>query len=356
MMHHNDERWFVAFLVAITIAMAWITAPFYGAILWAVVAAIVFNDSNRRMLVSVKGRRNLAASCTLFLIVFIVIVPLAAILTLLVEEALATYNRIQSQQFDIGRAAGRVWDAVPVTVKTLLSRMGLDDITAVQERLSSVATTGVRVVASQAVSLGQSAFAFFIGLSIMLYLTFFFLRDGHVLVRRIGERLPLQPDRRRALFEKFATVIRATVRGSIVVAIVQGTIGGVTFWLLGIEGALLWGVVMTFLSLVPAIGSALIWAPVAIYLFATGEILRASLLVFSGAIVIGSVDNILRPLLVGKDTRMPDYVVLISTIGGISLLGINGLVIGPVIAAMFISAWDIFGEARAAELVDPADR
>ena len=150
------------------------------------------------------------------------------------------------------------------------------------------------------------------------------------------------------MFDKFTTVIRATVKGSIVVAIVQGILGGLTFYLLDIHAPLLWGVVMGLLSLVPAIGTGLIWVPVGIYLLATGDTSRGMTLLFIGFFVISMVDNILRPILVGKDTRMPDYVVLIATLGGISVLGINGFIIGPVIAAMFIAAWDIYAEDKEA--------
>ncbi len=142
-------------------------------------------------------------------------------------------------------------------------------------------------------------------------------------------------------------MIRATVKGSVIVALCQGLIGGLIFWALGIHAAVLWGVVMAFLSLLPAVGTALVWVPVAIWLLATGQIWQAVTLIGFGLFVIGMVDNVLRPILVGKETRMPDFVVLISTLGGISVMGINGLIIGPVVAALFIAAWDIFGEVMA---------
>ena len=135
--------------------------------------------------------------------------------------------------------------------------------------------------------------------------------------------------------------------------IIQGTIGGVAFWALGVEAALLWGVTMTFLSMLPAIGAALVWAPAAIWLVLTGSWLKAAILVLIGIFVIGLIDNLLRPPLVGKGTRLPDYVVLISTVGGISLFGINGFVIGPLIAALFIAAWSIFAEQQTAEKSRP---
>jgi predicted PurR-regulated permease PerM len=127
---------------------------------------------------------------------------------------------------------------------------------------------------------------------------------------------------------------------------VQGLLGGVIFWILGIQGPLFWGVLMAFLSLLPAIGAALIWAPVAIYFLVIGDIWSGVILIAFGLFVIGLIDNILRPILVGKDTQLPDYVVLISTLGGIALFGLNGFITGPVIAAMFIAAWDLFSSSK----------
>jgi predicted PurR-regulated permease PerM len=176
----------------------------------------------------------------------------------------------------------------------------------------------------------------------MLYLLFFLLRDGKELLRSIRDAIPLRADQKRALFEKFTIVIRATVKGNIVVAIAQGALGGLIFWILGIHAPLLWAVLMAFLSLVPAVGAGLVWLPVAIYFLITGATWQGMVLIAYGVLVISVVDNILRPILVGKDTKLPDYVVLISTLGGISVFGINGFVLGPVIAAMFMAIWHIF--------------
>ena len=118
---------------------------------------------------------------------------------------------------------------------------------------------------------------------------------------------------------------------------------------------MLWGTVMAFLSLVPAVGAALVWLPVAIYFLVTGDIWQGAVLAGFGVLVIGLVDNVMRPLLVGKDTKMPDYVVLLSTIGGMALFGLNGFVIGPVIAAMFMAAWDLFALSRNGVVPESAD-
>ena len=188
----------------------------------------------------------------------------------------------------------------------------------------------------------------------MLYLLFFLLKDGPYLVRQILDSLPLSDFVKQHLFAKFVGVSRATVKGTAVVAVVQGTLGGIAFAIVGIDGSVLWGALMAFLSLVPAVGSAIVWVPAAIYLFATHQLWQGLFIVGFFVIIVGLVDNILRPLLVGKDTKMPDYLILISTLGGMELYGINGFVIGPLIAALFIACWNLFSgrdhEGNAEEL------
>ena len=168
------------------------------------------------------------------------------------------------------------------------------------------------------------------------------MRDGKALADRIKRVVPLRADQKAALFGRFADVVRATVKGGILVAIAQGTLGGLAFWFLGIHAPLLWAVLMAFLSLLPAIGSGLVWVPVAIYPLASGAVWQGVALIVYGVLVIGLVDNLLRPFLIGKDAKLPDYVVLISTLGGIEVFGLNGFVIGPVIAAMFMVTWESF--------------
>jgi predicted PurR-regulated permease PerM len=180
----------------------------------------------------------------------------------------------------------------------------------------------------------------------MLYLLFFLLRDGAALSRRMRDAIPLKTGYLRNLSGKFTTVIRATVKGNIVMAAIQGVLGGLAFWFLGIHAPVLWAVLMAFLSLLPAVGAGLVWGPVALYLLAMGETWQGIGLVVYGVLVIGMVDNVLRPLMVGKDTKLPDYLVLISTLGGMALFGLNGFVIGPLIAAMFLAVWDIFAHEQ----------
>jgi predicted PurR-regulated permease PerM len=228
----------------------------------------------------------------------------------------------------------------------LIERFNLTDLSALREKLTSGLMTGGQILAPQALSIGMNTFDFVIRLGIMLYLLFFLLRDGKALAEGIREAIPLRGEQKAALFTRFADVVRATVKGGILVAMAQGTLGGIAFWFLGIHAALLWAVLMAFLSLIPAIGATLVWLPVAIYFLATGAVWQGIGLILYGVLVIGLVDNLLRPFLVGKGSKLPDYVVLISTLGGIEVFGLNGFVIGPLIAAMFMVSWEIFSVSR----------
>jgi predicted PurR-regulated permease PerM len=345
-MHQLEDRFFLGFVAVATLAMAWIAAPFFGSILWALVAAIVFKPVHRMLASRMPKRHTTPALITLLLMIAIVIVPAVMLGSLLIDQAITIYNSIETRQIDLVKLVRDVQAGLPDWMRDALGRIGPKDLTALQGRLASAMTDAVRMGAGQAVSLGQGALSFVMQLGIMLYLAFFLIRDGDLLTRKISHRLPMDRAKRRDLFTKFTTVIRATVKGSFVVAFVQGTLGGIIFAVLGIQAALLWGVVMGMFSLVPAIGTGIVWVPVAIYLMATGQQWQAFVLTGFGVLVIGMVDNVLRPILVGKDTRMPDWVVLIATLGGLSVFGMNGIVVGPVIAAMFIAAWDIFADER----------
>jgi predicted PurR-regulated permease PerM len=298
-------------------------------------------------------RRTLTAALSLLFILLLVIFPLGLLSALLVQEAGLVVQRVQSGELSLSLYFQQIFAALPDWATGLLGRFGLTDMDLVQERMVASLKQGSQFFATQALNIGQNTFDFLMSFFIMLYLLFFFLRDGSALARRMTDTLPLEGDIKRDLSGKFITVIRATVKGNIVVAMVQGALGGLIFWILGIHAPVLWGTLMAFLSLLPAIGAAIVWLPVAIYFLATGAVLNGLLLAAFGVLVIGLVDNVLRPLLVGKDTKLPDYVVLMSTIGGMALFGLNGFVIGPVIAAMFIAAWDLFSISRQMEPLVP---
>jgi predicted PurR-regulated permease PerM len=345
-MRSLEDVAFLLLVVAVSVAFAWILWPFYGAILWGTLAAIVFAPLHARVLGSLPQRRNLAALICLLIIVTIVILPMTLLGLALLQEAASVYERIQSGELDLARMSRQFRDALPAWAIRQLNRSGLTSVGAVQESISAGLMKSSQYLATQALTMGQGMLNFFISLCVMLYLLFFLLRDGRALVARIEEAIPLRAEQKSALLRKFTIVIRATVKGDMLVALLQGALGGLMFWFLGINAPLLWAVLMAILSLLPAIGAGLVWVPVAIYLLATDDLWQGIVLIAYGALVIGLVDNLLRPILVGKDTKMSEYVVLTSTLGGIAMLGFNGFVVGPVIAAMFIAAWEIFATSR----------
>ncbi|HCL75541.1 AI-2E family transporter [Stutzerimonas xanthomarina] len=337
-----EQKVFLALLLVVSVAFGWILLPFYGAVFWAVILAIIFAPIQRRLLARLNARRNLAALATLFICLLVAVLPVILIAGVLVQEGTTLYKQIESGEIDIDSFVSHAKELLPASWQAQMQRFGLGDMDQIRERLASSALQGSQFLATKAFSFGQGTFQFMLSFFLMLYLLFFLLRDGRELVARIRKAVPLSDNQKRRLFSKFTRVVRATVKGNIVVAATQGALGGIIFAILGIPSAVLCGVLMAFLSLLPAVGAGVIWTPVAIYFLMKGLIVQGVILILYGVLVIGLVDNILRPILVGKDTKMPDYVVLISTLGGLSLFGLNGFVIGPLIAALFISAWGLF--------------
>ncbi len=345
----SARAFFLSLIIVVTIAFLWLVTPFVGAILWAVIAAVLFDPLHMRLLRAMPQRRNRAALLTLLVIVAVVVVPAILLGAALLSEATAFVARIHSGEIDLGRLFVETQAHLPGWARSVLADVGLSDMGALRVKLSQGLTSSFQSIASRILNIGQGALGFFLALGVTLYLTFFLLRDGRQMTARLERALPLLPQQRMILLEKIVQVIRATIKGSLIVAILQGTIGGLTFWVLGLPGALLWGVAMGVFSLFPAIGTGLVWVPVALYLLATGAIWQGIALLLCGFFIISMVDNIVRPILVGRDARMPDYVVLITTLGGFELMGFNGFVIGPVIAALFLAVWEIFIRASDGE-------
>lgn len=336
----------ILLLVLVTIAFIWILLPFYGAVFWAVILGIIFAPVQRKLQIKFNWSRNLTSLCTLMICLVIAILPVIVISALLVQEGTMLYKNVETGQLDIAGYLAEFKDLLPHSVQALLDRLGMGDLEGLRDKIAKGAMQGSQYLATQAFSFGQGTFDFVVSVFIMLYLLYFFLRDGQELVRKIRTAFPLGEQQKRRLQLKFTRVVRATVKGNVVVAVTQGALGGFIFWVLDIPSALLWAVIMAFLSLLPAVGAGIVWAPVAVYFLLSGMIWQGVVLGLFGVFVIGLVDNVLRPILVGKDTKMPDYLILISTLGGMSVFGLNGFVIGPLVAALFMSSWGLFSGAK----------
>ena len=333
-------------LFLVTVAFIWILLPFYGAVFWAVILGILFAPMQRQLQLKFGWQRNLTSLCTLSVCLVIAILPVIVISVLLVQEGATLYDNIESGKLDIGAYLAQFKHSLPPYFQHLLDRFGMGELNGLREKIVKSAMQGSQVLATQAFSFGQGTFEFVVSFFIMLYLLFFFLRDGAELARKVRTAVPLEEGHKRRLQLKFNRVVRATVKGNLVVAVTQGALGGAIFWFLDIPSALLWAVLMGFLSLLPAVGAGIVWAPVAVYFLLSGMIWQGVVLGLFGVFVIGLVDNVMRPILVGKDTKMPDYMILISTLGGLAVFGLNGFVIGPLIAALFMSSWALFAETK----------
>lgn len=333
---------FFILLALVTIAFLILIRDFLQPLFWAAVFAILFHRLQARSVQWFRGRSSLAAVLTMTVILVVVIIPFFFVAIAVAREAVALYENISEGKTDLGSAFQYFERAVP-PISEFLGRFGID-LQRMEERLSGAAVSASKFLAGQMVNIGQVTAGFVVDFLLMLYILFFFLRDGNRMVRGLIRVLPLGDKRERRLFAKFAEVSRATVRGTLVVGVVQGLIGGVLFWILGIRAPVFWGVVMAVLSLLPALGTALVWGPAAIILITRGDTWSGIILIFAGVLIIGLVDNILRPILVGRGTRMPDFLVLIATLGGLAAFGISGFILGPILAALFLTVWNIFAE------------
>ena len=345
----------ILFLAAITVGLMLVVSSFPGALLWALLAALLFQPIFQRLLARWPGRRNLAAAVTILLITVAVVIPAAIVASLVIDQAAGVYNQIRSGQINVAVYFQQVHDALPQRLQRLLQHFGYDSFEQVQARLSQAISSSASSLARHALSIGADAAAFLLAFGVGLYVTFFLLRDGDRIGPAVIRALPLRPAVAERLADKFVAVVRATIKGSGVIALVQGALGAVTFWIVGLPAGLLWGLLMAIAALLPAVGPAIIWVPVAIYLLATSAIWQAIVVILSGVLVIGLADNILRPILVGRDTGIPDWLVLVTTLGGIDMVGLSGIVVGPVAGALFLTGWQILTEERLGEPASAED-
>lgn len=336
------NRSLMVLMALVTLAFAWVLWPLFGAVFWAVAFAVVLDPVARSMTRRLGARRNLAALIVILSFLVLIILPTILILGAMIEEASGLMAAVHSGEIDLARMFQTLMNALPRWSKEILLRMGLGDLDAVQLSLSTSVRDWLGENAPVVLSVGQNTAGLFVGLGVMLYLMFFLIRDGDRLLETITSAIPMDSEILEELCETFTLVVRATMRGDVLVALLQGVLGGLGFWVLGIHAVILWTVLMAVLSLFPVFGAALVWAPVAVYFLASGLVWQGLALLAYGVLVISLVDNIARPWLVGQSTRIPDYIVLISTLGGISSFGMQGFITGPVIAALFITVWSTF--------------
>lgn len=329
-------------VIAISVGFLALLQPFLTTILLASIFSGLAHPIYARMLPVVKGNRPLAAGLTLLLTLVLVVVPMLAILGVVVNQALRVTE-------SIAPFIERVINEPTFFDDQVRQLPGMARLEPYREQILTrlgdvVNVTGTFLVGSLS-STTRGTVTFVFHFFLMLYTMFFLLIDGEGMLRALLDHLPLNEDDRKQMTNRFMSVTRATVKGTIIIGIIQGGLAGLAFAVVGIPDALFWSLVMVVLSILPAIGGALVWVPACIILAANGEVMKAVLLAAFCALIVGSVDNLLRPRLVGRDTKMHDLVILFSTLGGILTFGPVGFIIGPILAGLFVTSWEIFAVA-----------
>jgi predicted PurR-regulated permease PerM len=341
---HRRRLESASFLALVLMASAiffWMVRAFVWPVFWAAVLAVLFHRIHTRLLAVCRGRATPAAVLSMLAVVMFVVLPFAMVAGAIGRQGLLLYRGIAAGEINVQGPIDMLERSLPA-VSRFLARYGVD-LDQLRVSVQDLAASATQVVATYALGVGQDALWVMVLFALMLYLLFFFFRDGERIVARMARVLPLGEARRTRLLLKFTEVVRATVKGNLIVAAAQGGLLALLFWIVGIQTAVFWGVVTAVLSLLPAVGASLVWVPGAIILLATGQIWQG-LVVFLGGVAITAAENVLRPIVIGRDTRMPDYLILVSTLGGIMVFGLAGFVAGPVIAALFLVLWELFAE------------
>ncbi len=331
----------IVMLVFISLLFFYLIRQFVMAILLASIFSAMAQPIYRKFEEWFAGRKNLASLTTLLIVFLIIFLPLLAVLGIVAQQAIRISQSV--------RPWIQKWLAEPTAFGEMLKGLPFYDSlhqyqNVILQRLGEVvggmSNTLIDYIQSITFSTIYSIFLFFV----FLYTMFFLLQDGKRVLERILYYLPLPGNIEHRLLERFTSVTRAAIKGTLVIGVIQGSLAGMAFWVVGIDSAVFWGTVMTFLSIIPAVGSALVWVPAVIVLAFSGEVFRAvGLLAFCG-LLVSSVDNVLRPWLVGRDIRLHELLIFFSTLGGISMFGLVGFIIGPIIAALFVTIWDIYAE------------
>lgn len=344
--HHNNIAFEVLVAIA-TLAFIFLVADLYKAIVWAGILAILTNAGNRTVYERLGRRPNLAAGVSVALVTLLIVLPAIMVGSVIAAQVINLLDDLQSGSVDLSGFAA--WLSSHLPGDWNIDEAVGEDLSGLDPRVSDVAVSGGAFVASKVVALLQGMAKVGFLLLVSLYLLFFFLRDGQQIRDAILHATPIRTRRKELLFQKIEDTTAATVKGIVLMGLIQGFLAGVAFLMLGIPNAFLGGFATAIASVIPAIGTAIVWLPVAIFLYVTGEWVKGTILMAFGVIVIGLVDNLLRPIIVGRDSRIPDWIVLISTLGGLAIFGLTGFVLGPLIAGVALVSWQIYGREIAPE-------
>lgn len=338
-------------VTALALYLCWaMLQPFVNVLIWSIVLVIVFYPVHRRILARTK-KPSLSAFLSLLLILATVVIPLLLISTAVANQMADLAGNVQNTIQEIRTDPAKrerfqhLYESVNkyVNVDKLISTESLKDY------LGRASQT----ILSNTINVLGGALGFIVSLFFILFTMYYLFRDGHYIVENIPSILPLEEEQGIRLIARTQEVITASVSGVIVIALVQGTLGGLMFWILGISSSLLWGVLMTLCSTIPMAGAFIVWVPAALFFLLTGHWVKALILTLWGILVIGMADNILRPRLVGQKTRLHELFIFFSVLGGLKVFGVLGILLGPVVVAITLALVDVYRQANI-ETPEPA--
>ncbi|MGC1478951.1 MAG: AI-2E family transporter [Chthoniobacterales bacterium] len=355
----NGKTFRAAFVLVLVLGISLlflaVTWPFLQALLLGAIFAGLCTPIYRWLVKIFRGRRSLASGVTLLILFLIIVGPLSAFLGIVVKQAIGVSDTaipwVQAQFSNSDTLDPHAWlvERLPVAADLVPSKEEI-------MKNVSIAVQGAGTfLVSSASRLTAGTAGLLLDFFVMFYAMFFFLKDGSRILEKIFYYMPLSHDDEVRMLERFISVTRATIKGTLLIGLIQGSLAAFSFWLAGIQGIAFWGTVMVILSVIPGIGSALVWIPAVIYLYISGEPFKATAVAIWCAAIVGTVDNVLRPILVGKDAKMPDLLILVGTLGGLFLFGPIGFIVGPVVCGLFLTAWDIYGTAFA-EILPPVKK
>lgn len=331
-----QTTFFLSLLFVTTVLFLWMVGEYLVPVFWAVVLAVVFMPIFGWLKRYTGGQGTFSAVATIFCVVLLGALPAILVTTLVAQESVTLYQSLtQGEMRDVGFVERISTAAQSVEVLGIQPAMLEGWLTDGVARLADV-------VAGSMYSFGQVTIKVVVQFAVALYILFFFLRDGRQLMEKVLHFIPLSAGREQMILTRFSETTRAVVQGTLLIALVQGLVGGITFWLVGVSAPTLWGVVMTILSVIPVLGPALVWLPMGMLLIVTGSLWSGVIVLGVGIAVISVIDEFIRPIVVGRRAKMPDALVLLATLGGLATFGISGFVIGPIVAAVFMTLWEMF--------------
>lgn len=334
-----QTSFFFGFLGLSTILFFWLIGNFIFPIFWAIFFTIIFYPIYQNILIKTKRKEILSSIITILLILTVIIVPISITGYLLVNEIPQINNNMLEKNTLDG-----ILEKLPFkdSIDGLLIKNNIDPnnvetsiINSIRESLNSV---GVQIL-----FLGKNTLTLIINFFIMIYLIFFGLIDGKKYLLKLSKIIPLGDKTEKRLFEKFSSIVRSLFKGTLTVSTVQGLLGGILFLLVGINSVIIWTIVMIVAAMIPAVGIGIILFPTMLFFILIGNIATA-IFILIGIAFITTIDNVLRPYLIGHETEIPDVLITLSILGGLLLFGMTGLVIGPVIAGFFLIMWHLFEE------------